>query len=186
MVHLSSKQGLMEVRRAKRRGQKHFGVETCPQYLFMTDDRYADDQEGLKAIMAPPLRRKDDNEALWQALGNGELDAVATDHCPFTFAKQSSRARKTLPSVRAAHLVWRNASADVLRGSEGRASDQSTGGTLPVHKAQARIAGLYPEEREQSRPVPICRPGYSSIRRKNGLSPAEKMHGNADYTCYEG
>lgn len=66
----------MEVRRAKRRGQKHFGVETCPQYLFLTDDRYADDQEGLKAIMAPPLRKKDDNEALWQALENGELDAV--------------------------------------------------------------------------------------------------------------
>ena len=126
VVHLSSKQGLMEVRRAKRRGQKHFGVETCPQYLFMTDDRYADDQEGLKAIMAPPLRRKEDNEALWQALESGELDAVATDHCPFTFAKQKQQGAKDFTQCPPA--------ADVLRGGEGRASDHSAGGTLPVHK----------------------------------------------------
>ncbi|MEI3168510.1 MAG: amidohydrolase family protein [Lachnospiraceae bacterium] len=136
VVHLSSKQGLMEVRRAKRRGQKHFGVETCPQYLFMTDDRYTDDQEGLKAIMAPPLRRKEDNEALWQALESGELDAVATRSLPVYVRKAEAAGRERLYPV-SERSTWCGGTppADVLRGSEGRASDHSAGGTLPVHKS---------------------------------------------------
>ena len=56
IVHLSGRQGLEELRKAKRRGQKHIGAETCPQYLLLDEDLYEDPQEGLKAIMAPPLR----------------------------------------------------------------------------------------------------------------------------------
>ena len=55
IVHLSTKEGLEEIRQAKKRGQKHIGVETCPQYLLLTDDLYDDPSEGLKAVMAPPF-----------------------------------------------------------------------------------------------------------------------------------
>ena len=34
--------------------------------------------------MSPPLRRKEDSDALWDALGNGTVSTVGTDHCPFT------------------------------------------------------------------------------------------------------
>ena len=72
IVHLSTKEGLEEIRQAKKRGQKHIGVETCPQYLLLTDDLYDDSSEGLKAVMAPPLRKPADNEALWDGLKNIE------------------------------------------------------------------------------------------------------------------
>lgn len=80
-----------EIRQAKKRGQKHIGVETCPQYLLLTDDLYDDSSEGLKAVMAPPLRKPADNEALWDGLKNNEIDTVATDHCPFTFKRQKQQ-----------------------------------------------------------------------------------------------
>ena len=91
VVHLSTKKGLEEIRKAKAAGRKHMGAETCPQYLLLDEKLYDDPQEGLKAIMAPPLRRQEDRDALWAALKENELDTVATDHCPFTFAKQKQQ-----------------------------------------------------------------------------------------------
>ena len=38
--------------------------------------------------MSPPLRKKEDQDALWQALKDGVIDVVATDHCPFHFGKE--------------------------------------------------------------------------------------------------
>ena len=46
---------------------------------------YEDPEEGLKAIMSPPLRKDQDREELWQALKDGMVDTVATDHCPFHY-----------------------------------------------------------------------------------------------------
>ena len=86
VVHLSSAAGLTEVRKARAAGQRHFGVETCTQYLTLTEAAYSDPQEGLKAIMSPPLRTGADCGALWGGLADGSIDAVATDHCPFRFA----------------------------------------------------------------------------------------------------
>ena len=64
IVHLSTGEGLAEVRKARESHQKGVGVETCTQYLTLTDAMYDDPHEGLKAIMSPPLRKKEDNEAL--------------------------------------------------------------------------------------------------------------------------
>lgn len=86
IVHLSTKEGLLEILRARERGQEVY-VETCPQYLLLTDDAYATD-EGVKYIMSPPLRKKADNEALWQALSDGAIDTIGTDHCSFFMAEK--------------------------------------------------------------------------------------------------
>ena len=88
IVHLSSKEGLLEVMKARALHQEHFAVETCTQYLTLTDDLYLDKQEGLKAIMSPPLRKKEDIEALWEGLRDNVIDTIGTDHCPFNFAKE--------------------------------------------------------------------------------------------------
>src|SRR5690606_26212437 len=57
----------------------------CPQYLMLTEDKYqaGSREEGLKYIMAPPLRKEADNEALWQSLSDGTCQTIGTDHCPF-------------------------------------------------------------------------------------------------------
>lgn len=84
-VHLTCAEGLEEIRAARRRGQKVY-VETCPQYLVMDDSLYesGDFDEDAKYVCAPPLRKKSDQEALWKAMADGEIQTVSTDHCSFT------------------------------------------------------------------------------------------------------
>lgn len=89
IVHLSTRESLEEVRAARRRGQTVY-VETCPHYLLLEDSVYdhPDYGEAAKFICAPPLRKREDQDALWEALRNGEIDTVATDHCSFTTAQK--------------------------------------------------------------------------------------------------
>jgi dihydropyrimidinase len=85
IVHLSSKEGLWIVKNARDRGVNIF-AETCPQYLLLDDERYKEpDFNGAKYVMSPPLRTRESNEALWGGLRSGDLQVVATDHCPFDF-----------------------------------------------------------------------------------------------------
>ena len=85
IVHLSSKEGLWVVKQARDRGVNIY-AETCPQYLLLDEERYKEpDWNGAKYVMSPPLRTKESNDALWQGLRGGDLQVVATDHCPFDF-----------------------------------------------------------------------------------------------------
>ncbi len=91
VAHLSCAVGLEEVRRARARGQTLW-VETCPQYLLLDEAEYSRPGfEGAKFVMSPPLRTRADREALWAGLAAGEVDTVATDHCPFFFETQKTR-----------------------------------------------------------------------------------------------
>ena len=87
-VHLTCKEGLDEIRAARSRGQVVY-VETCPQYLTMTRELYdLPGFEGAKYVISPPLREKSDNEELWKALADGEIQTVSTDHCAFTLKQK--------------------------------------------------------------------------------------------------
>jgi dihydropyrimidinase len=91
LAHLSCELGLEAVRRARARGQTVW-VETCPQYLLLDEKEYRRPGfEGAKFVMAPPPRRESDRSALWAGLVEGEVDTVATDHCPFFYATQKVR-----------------------------------------------------------------------------------------------
>jgi dihydropyrimidinase len=93
LAHLSCALGLEEVRRARARGQVVW-VETCPQYLLLDEKEYQRPGfEGAKFVMAPPPRTEVDRAALWAALAAGEVDTVATDHCPFFYETQKIRGR---------------------------------------------------------------------------------------------
>ena len=88
-VHLSCEEGLKEIRRARNRGQKVY-VETCPHYLLLDSSKLdSKDFSGAEFVCAPPLRTKHDNEVLWKALADGEIQTVATDHCSFTTAQKA-------------------------------------------------------------------------------------------------
>jgi dihydropyrimidinase len=59
-------------------------AETCPQYLYLTDE--ALERPGVEAafaVCAPPLRSRNEQERLWRALADQDLHSVSTDHCPF-------------------------------------------------------------------------------------------------------
>jgi len=94
IVHLSTASGLEVIRAARKEGFPVY-VETCPQYLVLTDSCYRDsvDRKGLQYIMAPPLRSQQDCEALWEGLADGSIDVVATDHCSFSFEQKYSKGR---------------------------------------------------------------------------------------------
>jgi dihydropyrimidinase len=88
IVHLSSADALEQVTLARNRGVPVF-AETCPQYLFL-DDSYYDQEgfEGAKYVMTPALRERWNQDELWRGLRFGDLQSIATDHCPFCFKEQ--------------------------------------------------------------------------------------------------
>jgi len=79
IVHLASADAVPMLREARARGLP-VTVETCPHYLFFAAEDIADGRTELKC--APPIRARDHRERLWQALGEGVIDLVATDHSP--------------------------------------------------------------------------------------------------------
>ena len=89
IVHTTSKSSLDEIAAARRRGQTVY-VETCPQYLALDDSVYYDPDYSAAAryVCAPPIRTKEDSEALWKALRRGEVQTISTDHCSFTLAQK--------------------------------------------------------------------------------------------------
>lgn len=91
VVHLTSALGLNTIQLARATGQSGIYAETCPQYLLLDDSKYNDPVEGLKYTMSPPLRKKEDQDALWKGLANGDIQTVGTDHCSFSFGTQKQR-----------------------------------------------------------------------------------------------
>ena len=89
IVHLTNQKAFEEVMRARMNGQKVY-AETCPQYLLLDDRVYSrPDFEGAKYVCAPPIRKKADQDCLWKALANGEIQTVATDQCSFTMEQKA-------------------------------------------------------------------------------------------------
>lgn len=85
IVHVSNRQAMEEIRRARKRGQKIVG-ETCPQYLMLTaDDLDAEALEGAKYVCSPPPRDQESQEACWEGIEQGVFDLFSSDHCPFRF-----------------------------------------------------------------------------------------------------
>ncbi len=85
IVHVSNRQAMEEIRRARERGQRIAG-ETCPQYLMLTaDDLDAEALEGAKYVCSPPPRDRESQEACWEGVEQGVFDLFSSDHCPFRF-----------------------------------------------------------------------------------------------------
>ncbi len=79
IAHKSSKDALYVLRDAKKRGVD-VTVETCPQYLLLSTE----DQKKLGNVMRvnPPIREPGHQEPLWEALREGVIDMISTDHAP--------------------------------------------------------------------------------------------------------
>jgi dihydropyrimidinase len=80
LVHLSSAQALDQVRLARRRGRPPVIAEVCMHHLLLDDSRYARTDAG-RYLVAPPLRPATHLAALWQAVADGTIDTVGSDHC---------------------------------------------------------------------------------------------------------
>jgi dihydropyrimidinase len=83
LVHMNTAGEVDQLTYAREFGLKVMG-ETCPQYLFFTEDDLKR-PDGAKWICSPPMRTTIDNQRLWQGLETQIIQNVATDHCPFFF-----------------------------------------------------------------------------------------------------
>ena len=93
VVHLTCVEALEELVRAKLRGVQAM-AETCTQYLYLTkDDLDRPNFEGAKFVFTPPARTTKDQTALWNALANGLLETVSSDHCSWLFKGHKDKGR---------------------------------------------------------------------------------------------
>ena len=83
IVHMNVEGEVDMLQYARERGIKVMG-ETCPQYLFFTIEHLRR-PDGAKWICSPPMRAERDNARLWAGLGDGTLQSIGTDHCPFFY-----------------------------------------------------------------------------------------------------
>lgn len=81
ICHVSARATVDEIRTAKARGVQ-VTAEVTPHHLVLTEDVVGDDPDPARFKMNPPLRSQDDRQALIDALLDGTIDCIATDHAP--------------------------------------------------------------------------------------------------------
>jgi dihydropyrimidinase len=90
IVHLSNEAALAELKFMQARGARAL-AETCTQYLVLSieDQMPGKSWDEAKYVFTPPLREKSNQASLWQALADGSLSVVSTDHCPFRMGQKA-------------------------------------------------------------------------------------------------
>ena len=154
IVHLSSSGALEMIRDAKRAGVR-LTVETCPHYLTFAAEEIPDRAVEFKC--APPIRERENREQLWQALTDGAIDFVASDHSPAP------------PAMKCAD------SGDFLRAWGGISSLQLS---LPVLWTQAKRRGYALEHLSNW----VCRgpAQFAGLRRKGEI----RVGNDADFVIW--
>ncbi|HIX15351.1 MAG TPA: dihydropyrimidinase [Candidatus Hungatella pullicola] len=184
IVHLSSMEGLKEIEKAACEGRKNIGVETCTQYLTLTDQCYQDPKEGLKFIMSPPLRSQEDCQALWKGIERGLIDVIATDHCPFCYSGDKQLGAEDFTKCpNGAPGVEERLSVIFSQGvAEGKITIEKMVDLLCT--MPSKMYGLYPQKG-------VIQPGADGDivildPEKERILTKSQLHSAADYTCYEG
>lgn len=87
-VHVSTADAMINIIEGRNAGNTIY-AETCPQYLYLSENLYKEPNfEGAKYVMSPPLRSSEHLETLRASIEANYIDVVATDHCPFNFNKE--------------------------------------------------------------------------------------------------
>jgi len=181
-VHLSSKAAIDEIRRGRRDdGNRAVLAETRPIYLYLTQEKFLEPQ-GEKFVGYPPLRSRADIEAIWEALADGTVDVVATDHCSWPLERKIAADRFTrippgmsnletlVPMLYSEGVVKRRISLERMVNL--------------VASNPAEIFGLYPRKgaiiEGADADLVILDPNAKVVVR------ASEMHSRADYDPFEG
>ncbi len=95
VCHISTKESVELIRQEKARGV-NVTCETAPHYLVLCDE---DMQEDGRFKMNPPLRSREDKEALIEGIKDGTIDMIATDHAPHSAEEKGRGLEKSLMGV---------------------------------------------------------------------------------------
>ncbi len=184
IVHLSTRKGYEIIKKAREEGQKVF-IESCPQYFLMDDSKYdLPNFESAKFVLSPPLRKKEDEDCLWNALSGNKIDTIGTDHCSFNFIGQKERGRDDFSKI-----------PNGIPGVEHRPVLMYTFGVVnkQITKEQmcailstnaAKLFGMYPQKgiitEGSNADIVVWDTDY------RGVITAKEQTQNVDYTPYEG
>jgi dihydropyrimidinase len=188
IVHVSNREAMEEIARARRRGLKIYG-ETCPQYLMLTEkDLEGLNMEGAKYVCSPPPRDKASQQACWEGMQQGVFSLFSSDHCPFRYDDPHG---KLAPKGRTSFRWVPNGIPGVetrlpLLFSEGVSKGRITLNEFVALTAtnHAKTYGLYPKKGTiavgSDADIAIWDAG-----REVTISQS-LMHGGSDYTPYDG
>ena len=88
LFHVGCAEAVAAIVAGRLRGVDVVG-ETCPQYLLLTAGAHLNRADGALYICAPPLRSEEDQDVVWAALADDDLQVVSTDHCPWTRSEKA-------------------------------------------------------------------------------------------------
>jgi dihydropyrimidinase len=187
IVHLSSSDALEQVMLARNRGVHAF-AETCPQYLFL-DDSYYDQEgfEGAKYVMTPALREKWNQDELWKGLKFGDLQSIATDHCPFCFKDQKILGIDDFSKIPNGSPGVENRMSLVFNGGVNSGRISLNKFVELTSTAAAKTFGLFPKKGTiavgSDADIVIFDPNRTETISVNNTCT---HHMNVDYNTYEG
>ena len=187
IVHLSSSDALEQVMLARNRGVHAF-AETCPQYLFL-DDSYYDQEgfEGAKYVMTPALREKWNQDELWKGLKFGDLQSIATDHCPFCFKDQKMLGIDDVSKIPNGGPGVENRMSLVFNGGVNSGRISLNKFVELTSTAAAKTFGLFPKKGTiavgSDADIVIFDPNRTETISVNNTCT---HHMNVDYNAYEG
>jgi dihydropyrimidinase len=193
IVHMSAKEGVMELTAARDRGQNAFG-ETCPHYLHLSveDDIDVPGFEGAKYVCSTPIRFRSEGhqEYLWNALARGDLQIVSTDHACFFYEDDETLGRQKRLGEGNFTLI-----PNGLPGVEERLNvmyeSGVVGGRFSLNRwidicatSPAKMFGMFPQKGTiavgSDADIVLYDPKASFT-----YGP-DTIHGNIDYTAYDG
>lgn len=188
IVHVSNREAMEEIARARTRGLKIYG-ETCPQYLMLTEkDLEGLNMEGAKYVCSPPPRDKASQAACWQGLQQGIFSLFSSDHCPFRYDDPQG---KLIPKGKTSFRWVPNGIPGVETRLPILFSEGVSKGRISLNEFvaltstnHAKTYGLYPRKGTiavgADADIALWDP-----KRKETISQ-KLMHGGTDYTPYEG
>ncbi|MEG0355279.1 MAG: dihydropyrimidinase [Lachnospiraceae bacterium] len=183
IVHISTKEGVTEVKKAKEQGCMVYG-ETCPHYLLMDESRYdLPGFESAKYVMSPPLRKEQDQRALWSGIRNQWIDTITTDHCSFSYQGQKDLGRNDFTKIpNGIPSVEQRLELMYHFGEENQVTMEDMVNMVSTNPA--KIFGLFPKKGI----IAVGSDADIVILKKVNKHKisADKQYQQVDYTPYEG
>jgi dihydroorotase (multifunctional complex type) len=141
IVHTSIPETVWNARKANREGAGIY-VETCPQYLYLTEDDVR--ERGPWVKFAPPARDEGTVAKMWRLLEAGLIDTVASDHAPYSKERKEAGLEDMLAAPNGIPGIETLLPLMLKGVSDGRLSIERLSGVMSENPA--RIYGIYPRK----------------------------------------
>lgn len=184
VVHVTCKEAVDEIIRAREKGYQVYG-ETCPPYLVLDQTALEKPNfEGAKYVWSPPLRPKENQEVLWNALKAKQLQTIGSDQCSFSFKGKKQLGKNDFSKIPNGGPFIEDRFSVLY--SEGVAKGRITINEFVdmISTSAAKTFGLFPQKGTiaigSDADLVLFDPNVERV------ISAETHHMNVDYNAFEG